>query len=230
MKKNENANKKSKPDSKPCIEQSEAYMQAFDYFNKELFDSKIKRPMLYLTRNSTVIGGYCDYEKWRDEDGNRIHEIAINANMMSGDDVVLLMRILIHEMIHLLQYQEKTAGRKGYHNQDFADRAKAIGMIPRDQKTGKEVGQMVDTPLEPGGLASKAIADIPDEAIFPWMADNTGSAEPQESGGGKAAPPQRSGVRAKFTCALCGLNAWAKAGARLGCVDCDRVMVEQVKG
>jgi uncharacterized membrane protein YgcG len=235
---------KEKEMSLPLIEQSQAYHGAFDWFNEKLFDGQLPRPMLCLTRNANVIGGYFNKDKWHDEKGNGIHEIAINANMMEQGNVVELMHTLIHEMLHLKQEVVGKPSRHGYHNSEFADWAEAMGLECKDVKTKQRTGHMIATKILDGGKAAKAIALLPDEHIFPWMAVSTRADGGEEGGGGGGGggtgegsgrgsrggdgsePPRRSGSRSKFTCAICGLNAWAKPGAQLVCGECDKALVE----
>lgn len=225
--------------SMPLIEQSQAYHGAFDWFNEKLFNGQLPSPMLCLTRNANVIGGYFNHAKWHDENGNSIDEIAINANMMEQGNIVELMHTLIHEMIHLKQQHFGKPSRHGYHNTEFADWAELMGLHCKDAKTGKRTGHMMSTSVRDGGKAARAIALLPDELIFPWMAVSTqeDGKEGGGSGGGSgegegtgredgSGPPRRSGTRSKFTCAQCGLNAWAKHEAKLACGECDRMMVE----
>ena len=232
---------KEKQMSLPLIEQSQAYNGAFDWFNEKLFDGQLPRPMLCLTRNANVIGGYFNKAKWHDEAGNSVHEIAINANMMEQGNIVELMHTLIHEMIHLKQEVVGKPSRHGYHNSEYADWAENMGLHCKDMKTGKRTGHMIATKIEDGGKAAKAIALLPDEHIFPWMAVSTGEDGNESGGGGTGTgegsgggtrggdgsePPRRSGARSKFTCAICGLNAWAKPGAKLVCGECDKALIE----
>lgn len=220
--------------SMPLIEQSRAYNGAFDWFNEKLFDGQLPRPMLCLTRNANVIGGYFNHAKWHDDKGNSVDEIAINANMMEQSNIVELMHTLIHEMIHLKQQHFGKSSRQGYHNSEFADWAEDMGLHCKDAKTGRRTGHMMSTKVLDGGKSAKAIALLPDEHVFPWMAVSTqedgkeggGEGSGEGSGGDGSGPPRRSGTRSKFTCAVCGLNAWAKHEAKLACGECDRMMVE----
>jgi predicted DNA-binding protein YlxM (UPF0122 family) len=38
--------------------------------------------MLTMSRNNNVIGGYFSPDKWINDDGLSIHEIAVNSNIM----------------------------------------------------------------------------------------------------------------------------------------------------
>lgn len=213
----------------PNIQMSAAYYAAYDHLNRELFNGKLPVPMLVLTRDARVIAGHFVSKKWTDtETGKKtIHEIAININMMQRGDPVLIFGILVHEMVHLWQEEKGEPTRNGYHNQEWVDKAQELGL-----ECPEGPGQKANTnaALTPGGPAEIAIADMPDEAWFPWTTTGI-KQEGDDKGGGTPPPPPpvtKSGKRSKYTCPVCGLNAWAKAGVVLICGACNQPLVEQV--
>jgi hypothetical protein len=204
---------------KPIMENAKAYNLAFGHFNKELFLGKLKAPMLILTRDARVVAGHFAARKWADEEGELIHEIAINANWMIDGDPMTLFCVLAHEMCHLWQFDHGKPTRGGYHNEEWMKQAHGLGL-----KT-EGAGQQVHTEIEPGGSVEAAIASMPEAAVFPWMSAEC--VEGDEKGGqGKQG---KSGIRARYTCPACGLNAWAKPGANLVCGDDGSPLVEQKK-
>jgi hypothetical protein len=59
----------------------------------------------------------------------------------------------VHEMVHLWQFRLGTPSRKGYHNREFAEKMKSVGLMPSStgQPGGDEVGQhMADYPIAGG--------------------------------------------------------------------------------
>lgn len=216
----------------PNIELNESYLKAFDHFNKKLFSGTLGRPMLCFTRNSNVIGGYFSPNKWYNENGRRVHEIAINANHMKGGDIPFLMGILIHEMVHLWQNDYGKPTRNGYHNYQWIQKAMAVGLVCEADDGGVDVpGQNIHTEFRPNDWAMKATASLPDEAIFPWLSVPLNPEPPQPKGGdgkekSKDKETGKGGKRSKYTCPACGLNAWAKPGVKLSCLTCNQVLVE----
>lgn len=222
--------KKKQTDIKPLLEQSKAYSGAFDYFNNRLFGGRLSPCMLMLTRNKHTTGGYFCPDKWFNDSGDPLPEIAINANNFVAGDLSKLFTILIHEMAHQYQWQFGKPSRSGYHNKEWAKLVKGIGLQPISDD-GKETGQNVDTVLIENSKAETAVLEIPDECVFPFYAD------PLIMGDGDDNPEQdehvperkkKSGKRVKYTCAECGLNAWAKADASIICGECSRVMIGNV--
>ena len=207
---------------KPCVESANAYALAYEHLNKALFGGALSNPMLILTRDARIIGGHFAPNKWANEEGANVHEIAINANCMTNGDPVFLFGILIHEMAHLWQQEFGKPTRGGYHNEEWMKKCREVGLTPNGG------GQAVSTEITPGGKAEEAIASLPEEAVFPWMsAEMVGGDVPTPPT--PNAKPAKSGVRSRFTCPICGLNAWAKPGASLVCGEDGSPLVEQLK-
>jgi len=210
----------------PTIQQSTKYQMVFDYFNRTLFDDKLHSCMLVFSRNNNIIGGYFAPDKWVNDDGEKVHEIAINANSMIDSNFQTIMETIIHEMIHLEQHLDGTSSRNGYHNKGFIDRAQAFGF----EVIGS--GQSVDTKLKEGGIAEKACLDMPDELLFDWLAyqlDVPGN-EGEKGQGQATAPKRKSGKRKCYQCPVCGMRVWGKAGLSVMCGTDDRTLVEEKDG
>jgi len=202
---------------KPNVEQNESYLLAFDHFNTALFNGELPRPMLTLTRTNKISAGYTAVHAWVDEEGNGINEIQLNANHMRGSErsVIDMMGTLIHEMAHHWQIVFGTPTRSGYHNREWTEKAKSLGLTPKDVKTGKETGQSIDTSLVDHGPAENAIRNMPEDAYFPWEAI-PGNFDRQSQPG----RPRRSANRSKYTCPNCKTKAWAKPGITIICGEC----------
>ncbi len=66
-------------------------------------------------------------------------EIALNPRYFHDRPVTEVLSTLAHEMVHLWQHHYGKPGRGRYHNRQWAERMKAIGLQP--SSTGKEGGQ-----------------------------------------------------------------------------------------
>jgi hypothetical protein len=182
----------SEPVKTPIIDQSTAIQAAYDWLNCELFEGLLPPAMLVLSRNNNVLGGYFTPDRWFDEDGKAIPEIAINANCLKQAGIVKAMVVLAHEMVHLWQYTSGSPSRAGYHNQEWADKAKEIGLVPFTAE-GKCTGQSVDTRLLPDGVAEMAIANMPEEFTLPWMTEPMDIPQDKEKGGQQEGQGQGEG-------------------------------------
>ena len=225
----------------PIIEQSSALTAMAEHFNAALLDNKLdlSRIMFTWTRAHQVTGGFFASNKWEGEDGERVHELAINANVMRSMTLTELAGIMVHEMVHAYLWQEGRPGRPGYHTAEYCDMLRGFGLIPINPKTQEEIPSGKGT----GPCAQRVVDDVhtafqqaflnmPEDAIPPYSSDpdpqddkpggGSGGGEGGDGrgGGGEQEPdeqPKKSGARAKYTCSYCGLNAWAKPGASLLC-------------
>lgn len=233
----------------PTIEQNSTYVDLFDYLNKGAFNGELKRAMLVFSRNTRSLGGYFSPDKWENENGERAHEIGVNANVIAENDAVEITQIILHEMVHMWQWDHGTRPRMGYHDKQFAEKCREVGLEPV-APDGRDVGQKISTSVIDGGLAEKLIIEMPANLIFTWATaqldltdgdgdggggdgsgdgsggDGDGDGKGDDGKGGDKPSKPRSGVRAKYTCPVCGLNAWAKAGAKLICGECSQLLIE----
>ena len=225
---------------KPTKEMSEALQSMRDYLNMTLFDGALPECFITLTRNKNVIGGYHSKDQWQNEDGQLVAEIGLNSNFVINGDQVTLMNVLLHELLHLEQNQKGTQGRVGYHNQDFADRCKELGLqvtCHDPGREGAETGTNISTELIHDGPAEQALAlcDIDLPYYTSNIIDIDGNGNPQE---GEKPRTQgqiivvetetkkgASGSRTKFTCPKCGAAAWGKATLNIMCADCLEHMI-----
>lgn len=217
---------------KPSLEQNWALVESFDYFNERLFEKKLPRPMLIFARNKAIVGGYFAADKWVNDEGTEmVHEIALNANTMKEGDMLRFGVVLVHEMVHMEQYLEGKHSRAGYHNKEFVNRCYELGLqCTSENENG--TGQRVDSQMIEGGPFAEAMLTFPEDAIFPWIAEmldadpNDGNGKGKGKDEGDKKGGSKAGKRSKYTCPVCGLNVWAKAGAKLACLECDQVLIE----
>jgi predicted SprT family Zn-dependent metalloprotease len=212
----------------PTLEQNTVYNGLFDYLNTALFNDMLPPAMLVASRNANVIGGYYAPDQWVNDDGEKIAEVALNANVMGSGDIPNLVQIVIHELCHHYQQHHGKPGRKGYHNKEWVKLAEEIGLevTAHDNKSGGKTGCAVSTELKPGGRAETAILNMPESLYFPWLAGNMET--PGEPGAEpKAQPAKNKSNRVKYSCPVCGVNAWAKPGVLIVCGDCERPLVGQ---
>ena len=125
--------------------------------------------------------------------------------------VTELSSYMVHEMIHMEQHTAGTAGRPGYHNAGFIERAQRLGFKAVNER-GEEVGV---------GQGAHACDLHPAEGGVPAEESEEGREQRQEDGGTPPpVPPKpraKGGKRSKYVCPVCGQAAWSKPGANLLC-------------
>lgn len=126
---------------------------AYDTFNRLLFDGQLPDCMLTLQREKKTVVGYFSAERFSDLTGRRAHEIALNPSYFAIVPLVETFATLVHEMVHLWQHVHGNPGRGRYHNDEWANKMEAIGLMPSStgRPGGRRVGdRMADYPLADG--------------------------------------------------------------------------------
>lgn len=127
-----------------------SYLQsAFDFFNNRLFNDSLAPVMFTITRQKNTCG-YFRAEGWVSENGDRIHEIAMNPQYFITASPLEIYQTIVHEMAHNWQEDHGTPSRRNYHNKEWANKMRAIGLEPISEN-GKGTGQKVgDKPIRKG--------------------------------------------------------------------------------
>lgn len=211
---------------KPTKETYERLQQAFEHLDKALFGGTLPRPLITLQRRRHTFG-YFAGARFRNEDGRTADEIALNPAHFTGRPLKDILATLAHEMVHLWQHHEGEPGRGRYHNRQWAEKMKEIGLQPTDtgEDGGKETGETVSHLIVPGGPFDQAADRLVAKGfLIPWKEVPTEQAP--STGDGEAGPvtAEKSGKRVRYRCPDCDLKAWAKHEARLMCAD-DKVLM-----
>lgn len=186
---------------------------AFNYYNQQLFGSKLNSCIITLQHHKKFYG-YCWSEKFqhRNDADTKIDEIALNPDLMRNRTDSDILSTLVHEMAHLWQNQHGDAGRRGYHNKEWGEKMKEIGLHPSNtgQPGGKETGESVSHYIITNGAFDKVTKALIEAGYkLNWQSYLEAGKE-----------SKKKATRAKFTCPDCDMSAMAKPTARLMCADC----------
>lgn len=216
---------------KPTQETYDALQHAYDHFNWLLFETALPNCLITLQRKGRTFG-YFHHKRFRREDGAACDEIALNPAHFKTRSIEEILSTLAHEMVHLWQFHFGTPGRGRYHNRQWAEKMKSIGLYPSStgQPDGAELGDCVSHYIIEDGLFARATRELTDKGFDIEWQDQVqaeeavlnplggGDGEGQESDGEtQGRPSRKGGRRVKYTCPACGLNAWAKHEAHLIC-------------
>lgn len=210
--------KTAKPDA-PTAVSFNALQRAFDFFNKQLFAGRLPPAMILLHRKQGA-NGYFWPERFSHRDlDNKLHEIAINPSTMRGRTDRDVLSTLAHEMVHHEQQCFGKPGKGSYHNAEWGEWMKRIGLQPKSlDKPGTEVGHKVTHEIVEGGAFDKACTALLATGLsLPYSARVVSLAEK------KRAKVKRAS-KTKFTCPSCDANAWGKPDLNLVCGKCDEHM------
>lgn len=145
----------------PSIELYQSiFSDAYEFFNKELFNDSLPQCLIIITRKKRVMGHFSP-NRWVTENGD-VHELAINTTYLNNRPIIEAFQTIVHEMVHCQQHIYGKPSRSGYHNKEWADMMIAVGLMP--SSTGKEGGaitgqNMNDYPID-GGRFQVACAKL----------------------------------------------------------------------
>jgi predicted SprT family Zn-dependent metalloprotease len=189
--------------------------EAFDFFNKQLFDGALPHVLITLQRHAGSLGYYSfRMFEGRGRKNAFTDEIALNPKRFKGRSDEDILSTLLHEMAHEWQYCFGKPGRKAYHNAEWADKMESLGVMPSDtgQPGGRRTGQRMTHFIMRGGPFDVTCRKLLKNGIrLEWQSRESDELKPRES-------------KKKYTCGNCGLNAWAKPDVLLGCINCQQEM------
>lgn len=191
---------------------------AFQYFNKHLFDNKLPDCLITFQHHKSF-GGYHWNEKFVSRyDNKKISEIALNPDKFEDRSDLDILAILAHEMVHVQQHLIGEPPRKGYHDKGFAILMNEIGLqaSATGEPGGKATGQRMSHYILEGGKFEKvANAFLLSGEKFQWNS----VVESKET-------KERKKTREKWTCPKClQEHAWARKTAKIACGVCMVPMV-----
>jgi hypothetical protein len=190
---------------------------AFNFFNRRLFDDELPVCLITIQRSRTAHGYF-----WGDMVAARKGEATIDEIMMNGitmaREPAVVISTLVHEMTHVWQHHYGKPAKGGYHNKEWAKKMHKVGLIPSTTgaEGGAETGKKVSHYIDPEGHFSVFVEEFLKEAALDWHLLSAPT---------KAKKKDLSKV--KHTCPDCAAKVWGKLGIRVVCEDCNQVMVAE---
>lgn len=193
--------------------------KAYDFFNKQLFAGELPACLITMQRHKKAYGFFAG-GRFGSRDGSIVtDEIALNPSHFDRSTEASLST-LVHEMAHLWQHHFGKPSRSGYHNKEWAEKMKEIGLMPSNTGApgGKETGQQMTHYLADGGRYRRAYAELEAagfDALYVelWTTDEE-----------KKKAKKKAASKTRYTCPSCGVNAWAKPAVKLMCGECEETM------
>ena len=229
-------NKKPKPNLTPTEEQYLALNKAYKYFNRKLFKRKLPGCILNFSRKRNT-HGFLAPERWRrvGERQYSIHEISLTPTTLYREPNEVFST-LVHEMVHLWQWEFGNPSRSGYHNREWADKMLEVGLVPSNtgKKGGKQTGQKMTHYIEKGGSYEKAFSSMSKSYILPFtslegdimrllLSSGVGAIGGNEGKWSKKSLRPRSKNKTKYSCPSCKVNVWGRPNLRIRCEDCEEL-------
>jgi hypothetical protein len=192
------------------------FQEAYSFFNRELFDGSLRDNVLIVLSRKANSRGHFGANRFSGRRADtKLHELSLNPDHFPGRTDEQICSTMVHEMVHCWQYEHGTPSRRGYHNAEWARAMKAVGLYPSSTGGvgGMETGGNVSHYIVTGGPFEIAYAKL---AAKGFVLDWQSASLPTQS------KPKSSKV--KFTCGLCGQNAWGKPDLAILCKPCRHEM------
>ncbi|MEO1660102.1 MAG: SprT-like domain-containing protein [Pseudomonadota bacterium] len=210
------------PHEIPTRETYDALQNAYDHFNWALFENALPNCLITLQRKGRTYG-YFGSQRFQRSDGTPCDEIALNPIHFKTRSDIETLSTLAHEMVHLWQAHFGSPGRGRYHNREWADKMKSIGLTPSNtgKPGGAELGDQMTHYILDGEVFDRAARELLDQGFaLTWREE-----EPQfvvrmrrrSSASSITQTKSKAGKRVKYCCMECGVNAWSRHGAVLFC-------------
>jgi hypothetical protein len=193
-----------------------------NYFNARLFHSRLTGTIYSQSRYLRVMGCFLPYG-WKNEN-TVTAEITINPYVVEISEKELCQTI-VHEQAHLFQHLYGTPGRRGYHNEEFAEIMEALGLACSDtgQVGGKRTGDhMLEYAME-GGLFLQVFNELPTDFLLPFFpishpftSEDPPTMTPQKPSYGKD--------KIKYQCPKCRIAVWGKPSLYIVCGTCQKTL------
>ena len=212
----------------PTEQQFLALNDAYKYFNEILFNGELPGCILNFSRKKNTHGFLAPY-RWKKvgEQDFSIHEISLTPTTLYRSPKEIFST-LVHEMVHLWQFEFGSPSRSGYHNKEWSLKMEEVGLIPSrtGKEGGKRTGQQVSHFVEKNGRYEQAFEKMPEQYTLPftsWEGNVMRRLLDANGGDGKQQKAVTRGrYKTKFTCSNCGDNAWGKPTLQLVCGKCEQ--------
>lgn len=206
------------PVIRPTKETYEPLQQAYETFNRALFDNALPNCLITLQRRKRTYG-YFSGGRFGRNDGTLTDEIALNPSHFRDRPVEEVLATLAHEMVHLWQHHFGRPGRGRYHNSEWAEKMKEVGLQPSStgKDGGAETGDVMDHYILTDGAFDRTVKKMLARGFgLSWteQPDTTAEARAEANGESKSG---KSGKRVKYVCPEGDQKAWAKHDAKLAC-------------
>jgi len=150
------------PNLRPTQETYDAFQIAYDHFNWQLFEARLPNCLILLQRKKRSYGHFSQ-SRFKRDDGTTCAEISLNPAYFPVRSVEEVLSTLVHEQVHLWQFYFGKPGRGRYHNRQWDEKMKSLGLYPSHTREpgGHEPGdQMTHYVVDDGPFQEAARALI----------------------------------------------------------------------
>jgi len=204
------------PKATPTLAAYGEWQTGYDFFNKELFNSRLPECVIVLRRKSKRNLGYFAPGRYANEDGEIIDELSMNP-MHFRRGAIETLATLVHEMCHVwIEHFGKTKSRNGYHSKEWGALMESIGLMPSDtgEPGGGRTGQQMTHYIIAGGSFEITAGRLLDEKFQISWADADAAPDSLKS------TKRINRNKSKYVCNVCRAAVWGKPALHITCGKC----------
>ena len=190
------------------------------FFNEKLFGKTLPPALVTFQRHKRAYGFFAE-RRFRSAKGTFIiDEIALNPTFFAERGAKKVLSTLGHEQCHQWQKHFGKTSRPGYHNKEWAEKMREIGLIPSDtgRRGGKPTGQRVSHYIERGGAFDRAADALIAKGFRIAFVERV-------SKQAKLVARKKAASKTPYHCPKCLAKAWAKPGSDFMCRPCQEPLV-----
>lgn len=193
---------------------------AYQHFNTALFDGSLPSCLITVRMHKKALG-YFSPKRFASGE-HAVDEIALNSTTFAERTPKQTLSTLVHEMVHLWQQHFGEAPKRAYHNKEWGQKMKTVGLYPSStaEVGGKETGAKVSHYIIKHNRFDRACDEFLANGELSLYADNQTEAS-------RASAKKKAESKTKYTCEMCGCNAWAKPGTHLICGLCEEPLLSE---
>lgn len=140
------------------------YLNAIaEHFNQRLYARALPSPLFTFKRSMGTLA-YFTTNKWQQTNGLPVGEIVLNPALFGEYSWVSLMKAIAQQQCHMWQHLYGEPSRPGYHNTQWAEKMKEIGLMPTatGKPGGRATGQRIFLYIVPDGKFIRACVELID--------------------------------------------------------------------
>jgi hypothetical protein len=204
---------RSSPEPLRPVSEYRSFQTAFEIFTAQLFDCSLNPSTIQITLvRKANTRGYFIPNKFapRTPGGEPVDEIALNPDCFHGRSDYDILGDFAQLMVHKWQKDHGKPSRRGYHNAQFAEKMKSIGLYPSSTgaRDGKETGAKMMHYVIPGGPFDLVCQNLLKSGFeLHWQSILADRQEAQRK------------LKTTFTCPDCGQKGY---GPPTGAYRCDK--------
>ena len=201
---------------------------AFDHFNRDFFGGTLPHVMLTMDRSRRKAIGVFSWNRFESRKGEgTTHEICLNPKKFKGVSDEDVLSTLLHEMIHLWQFEFARGSRSSYHNREWADKMESLGLIPTDtgKLGGKRTGTSITHLIVEGGPFQESARRFLEKEQVSWEFMLSFASPHPHPKVKKSNVEKAKRLVVDHTCPRCGMVAKAPEIAFLICGVCQEKML-----